>query len=62
MRFACFINEATDTESKYVILIAFLQQQWLRERASVLRYMYIACLVYITKRWCVRLKQISGCQ
>ena len=27
------------------MLIAFPQQQWLRERAPVLRYMYIACLV-----------------
>ena len=27
--------------------IAFLQQQWLRERASVLRYTYIACLVLV---------------
>ena len=25
---------------------AFPQQQWFRERASVLRYTYIACLVY----------------
>ena len=28
-----------------VILLAFPRQQWLRERASVLRYTYIACLV-----------------
>ena len=28
-----------------VILTAFPLQQWLHERASVLRYMYIACLV-----------------
>ena len=28
-----------------VILLAFLQQQWFRERASMLRYTYIACLV-----------------
>jgi hypothetical protein len=27
------------------MLIAFPRQQWLRERASMLRYMYIACLV-----------------
>ena len=32
--------------TKYVILIAFPQQQWSRERASMLRYTYIACLVY----------------
>jgi hypothetical protein len=31
--------------NQYVILIAFPQQQWFRERASVLRYTYIACLV-----------------
>ena len=36
----------THTE-KYVIIIAFPRQQWLRERASVPRYTYIACLVYI---------------
>ena len=29
----------------YVILIAFPQQQWFRERASLLRYTYIACVV-----------------
>jgi hypothetical protein len=30
---------------QYVILIAFPQQQWCRERATMLRYKYIACLV-----------------
>jgi len=30
---------------KYVILIAFPLQQWLQERASMLRHMCIACLV-----------------
>jgi hypothetical protein len=48
MRFACWITKATDTHSEYVILIAFPQQQWLRERASLLRYRYISCLVLIT--------------
>jgi hypothetical protein len=33
------------------ILIAFPQQQWFRERASLLRYTYIACLfVFQTKK------------
>ena len=32
---------------KYVILIAFPQQQWFRERASLLRCTYIACPVDI---------------
>ena len=30
-------TKATDTHSEYVILIAFTRQQWLHERASVLR-------------------------
>jgi hypothetical protein len=37
MRFACRITKATDTHSEYVIFIAFTRQQWLRERASMLR-------------------------
>ena len=44
-RLACRIPKATNTHSQYVILIAFPQQQWLHERASMFRYMYIACLV-----------------
>ena len=34
---------------QYVILIAFPQQQWFRESASLLRYTYIVCLV---KKYC----------
>jgi hypothetical protein len=44
MRIACWISKATDTHSEYVILIAF-PLQWLHERASMLHYTYIACLV-----------------
>ena len=33
------------THSGFVILIAFPEQRWLHERASILRYAYIACLV-----------------
>ena len=33
------------TLSKYVILIAFLLEQWLLERATMLRCTYVACLV-----------------
>jgi hypothetical protein len=37
-RFACWVTNATNTHSEYVILIAFFsRQQWLRERASLLR-------------------------
>jgi hypothetical protein len=45
MRTAFWITKATNTQSEYVILIAFPQQQWLRERTSMLGYTYIACLV-----------------
>ena len=45
MRFVCWITKATDTHSEYVIPTAFPRQQWLRERALILRYTYIACLV-----------------
>jgi hypothetical protein len=44
MRFACWINKATDTHSEYVILIAFRRQIWLRERVLTLR-LYVHCLV-----------------
>ena len=37
MHFACWINKATGTHSKYVKLIACPRQQWLLERASMLR-------------------------
>jgi hypothetical protein len=45
MRIACWIPKATNTHSQYVILIAFPLQQWLRERASLLRYTYTACAI-----------------
>jgi len=45
MRIACWIPKATNTHSEYVILIAFLLQQWLQERASMLRHTKITCLV-----------------
>jgi hypothetical protein len=44
MRIACWIPKATDTHSEYV-LITFPLQRWLYERASMLRYAYIACVV-----------------
>jgi len=49
MRFACWITKATHTHThthtQYVIHITFQLQQSLQECASVLHYMYIACLV-----------------
>ena len=46
MRIACWIPKATNTHSQHAILIAFPLQQWLQERALLLRYTCIACLVY----------------
>ena len=43
MRFACWITKATDIHSEYATLIAFARQQWLGERASMLR-LYVHCL------------------
>jgi hypothetical protein len=45
MHFACWIPKATDRPLEFVIFIAFPRKQWLRERASILRYTYTACLV-----------------
>jgi hypothetical protein len=47
IRIACWIPK--DPHTQYVILTAFPQQQWLHERASVLPYAYIACLVLYYK-------------
>jgi len=47
MRIACWLPKATNTHSEYVILIAFPLQQWLQERASILRHTYNAYLYYI---------------
>ena len=46
LHFAWWVTKATNTytHSKYVILFGFLRKQWLRERASLLRYSYIAFL------------------
>jgi hypothetical protein len=46
MRLAFRIPKATDTHSEYLIIIAFPLQQWLQERASELRYTYIACMFF----------------
>ena len=38
-------TKATNPPSEYVILTFFPRQEWSSERAPVLRYTYIACLV-----------------
>jgi hypothetical protein len=44
MRIACWLTKTTNTHSEYVIFIAVSLQQRLHERASKLRYTYIAVL------------------
>jgi hypothetical protein len=42
---AFWITKATNTHLEYIIRTDFPPQQWLRERAWMLRYTYIACLI-----------------
>jgi hypothetical protein len=49
MRIAYWIPKATNTHThthlEYVIPVAFPRKKWLRERASILPYTHIACLL-----------------
>ena len=47
MRSACWLTKATNTHSEYIILIAFSLKQLSHERASVLRYTCISCIVIL---------------
>jgi hypothetical protein len=47
MRLSRWVPKATETHSEYVIPLAFSLRLWLQERASMSRYTYIACLVYL---------------
>ena len=42
------MNKATNTQSEYLTIIAFPLQQWLNERASMLRYTYTAYLFSVS--------------
>jgi len=44
MRIVCWITKATGIHSEYGIPIAFLLQQWLHKRDSMLRHTYTVCL------------------
>ena len=46
MRIACWINKATDKHSEYVILTAFLREQWLGKSAWIL-HQYVHCRLVI---------------
>jgi hypothetical protein len=47
-----WVPKATDPHSEYVILIAFPLQQWLHERASMLRYNTLPVLLicYVSRQ------------
>ena len=47
IRIACWKPKATNAHSEYIIRIYFPLPRWLHERTSVLRYTYIACIVFI---------------
>jgi len=57
MRITCWIPKATNTPSEYVILIDFPLQQWLHERASVLRYVshYLYCSISTNTGICLQI-------
>jgi hypothetical protein len=46
---ACSIPKAANIHSEYAILLACPLQQWLHERASMLRYTSVACLCRVRK-------------
>ena len=48
----CCIPKGKDMYSEYVKVIAFPLQQWMQERASVLRYTYITFLIIHSLRSC----------
>ena len=54
VRIECWLPKDADALLEYVILIAFPQKQWLRERTSVLRFVYIAWLVWLILRFRTR--------
>ena len=43
-----YTHKHTHTHTEYVVLTSLLQEKWLHERNTVLRYTYIACLVFVS--------------
>jgi len=46
MSIACWTHKPANTRSGCVLIIFLPLQQWLQERASMLRHMYSACLLF----------------
>ena len=42
----CMLGKARNTHLRYIVRLAFPQQQCFHERASMLRYTYIVCFGY----------------
>jgi hypothetical protein len=64
MRMACWIPKSTNKHSVYVTLIDILLRQWLHQCASILCYMYIACLVCFGWKGCtydIKNAELSKC-
>jgi hypothetical protein len=60
MRTAWWVTKTPDTRSEFEILIDFPRQQWLRERASVLR-LYVHCFSYVSgDGWDSRVAKYGG--
>jgi len=53
MRFACWINKATNTHSQNVTLFAVPLEHWLHERASLLRSFLTLLLLLLEHFECV---------
>jgi hypothetical protein len=60
IRIACWIIKAIQTHTEYVTLIAFPRQQWLRERASILRLCVYFLSCFTTLSSCERQSLHSG--
>jgi len=58
MRIACWIPKSPNTHSEYLILIYFPLLQWWHECASILRYTYMACLIFSNADALISLGQI----
>ena len=54
------VPKATNTQSEYVIHIASPPLQWLQERASMLRYAYVASLVKNVSEYESSCKSVQG--
>jgi len=61
MRSTCWTPNAPDSHSEYVIFIAVPLQQWLHERASMLR-LYVHCLPFVFWPYQESLDVVMSCK